>query len=80
MFIMNNQRSFQLSYSSTLEPRQELIILNCKIKLALDIEQTMKCKNLLSIQTIKQNKLVSISWNLWGKRPEVSCKQGGSRN
>lgn len=58
MFIMNNQRSFQLSYSSTLKPRQESIILNCRIKSALDIGETMKRKIPLSIQTIKQNKFV----------------------
>lgn len=75
MFIMNNQKSFKLGYSSTLEPRQEFIILNWRIKLALDINQISKCKNPSTIKTIKQNKFVSTSWNLWDGRPEVSCEQ-----
>lgn len=69
MFIMNNQKSFKLGYSSTLEPRQEFIILNCRIKLALDINQIPKHKNPCSIQTIRQNKFVRTSWNLWERRP-----------
>ena len=52
-----------------------MIILNSRIKLTLDINQTLTWQNLLDIQRIKLSKYKSISWNLWGRRPEVSCEQ-----